>query len=548
MGKLFETLTVSDVNKIEKYITGTIGAPVASVEHILRFWDRNKAGLFDMFGGKLILEKEISFTRDQYQLSRDMEDKFFNYDYVDERDPELVQFLKDFRRACNEITDYENSHFDWRTRDERGICRVIGSLLNCYDLAANTISRAATITIPATGEVVKVCKGQKITKVIGKLANIFGLSPSGYEKFRIAHSQVLNQKKLTGHLCLSIHPLDYMTMSDNNSGWDSCMSWLNEGCYRQGTVEMMNSDMVVVAYLTASEEMPLWWSSDKDEDKYWNNKKWRQLFVINRDLITNVKSYPYRNDELTNICLNWLRELAGADKFHDTICDWEDERPVVDDVEYTIVAYSDHMYNDFENSNGLFCYISKTAPKGISFNYSGEAECMNCGEMFEAYGEEVRLLCYSCEPGYSCEECGETLPNEDYRYWLDDICMCEECYNRYGEEDSITEDWHHRDNMVTVHIGWRDKVTGKRGMWQVDEPLRLYQNNWSGNYEGYITDKTIEAMSITSQWSMDSFIKIDTLTPNCIYAFDFGSKDEMLEYLRTSATYIGDPIPDWVWQ
>ena len=312
MGRLFNALPINEREKITRYITGTVGEPTVSLEHLLRFWDRNKAGLFDMFGGNFIIEKEISFARDVHQLAEDMDVKFFYRSY--DRDPELIEFINDFRQACNQILTYESNNFSWGERDRRGVYRVIDSLLTPHDLARNTIPNAAEITIPSTGEVVKVCAGQKITKVIGKLSNIFGLSESGYEKFRIAHSQVLNQKKLTGRLCLSIHPLDYMTMSDNNCDWDSCMSWSNEGCYRQGTVEMMNSDMVVVAYLAASEDMSLWWSSDKDDDKYWSNKKWRQLFVINRDIITNVKAYPYRNDELTNICLNWLRELAGPAK------------------------------------------------------------------------------------------------------------------------------------------------------------------------------------------------------------------------------------------
>lgn len=545
MGRLFNALPINEREKITRYITGTVGEPTVSLEHLLRFWDRNKAGLFDMFGGNFIIEKEISFARDVHQLAEDMDVKFFYRSY--DRDPELIEFINDFRQACNQILTYESNNFSWGERDRRGVYRVIDSLLTPHDLARNTIPNAAEITIPSTGEVVKVCAGQKITKVIGKLSNIFGLSESGYEKFRIAHSQVLNQKKLTGRLCLSIHPLDYMTMSDNNCDWDSCMSWSNEGCYRQGTVEMMNSDMVVVAYLAASEDMSLWWSSDKDDDKYWSNKKWRQLFVINRDIITNVKAYPYRNDELTNICLNWLRELAGPAKYNDTILDWEEDRPRVGENEYTIEASCDHMYNDFENSNGLFCFIGKDAPNRIYFNYSGEAECMCCGDTFEAYGEEVRLLCYTCEPGYSCEQCGEPLPDEDYRYWLDDMCMCERCYDRYGVEDSITEEMHHSDNMLTVHIGWKDDK-GRRGFWEMDTPLKLYANNWKGDYEGYISDKFIECACITGPFSQTDFIKLNTLMPDGVRAFDFSSREELIDYLRTEAKYVGDPIPDWVWE
>ena len=75
-------------------------------------------------------------------------------------------------------------------------------------------------------------------RVLSKIATAYNLP--GFEDFRIAQSLVTNQANLKGYITLSIHPLDYMTMSDNNCGWDSCMSWQEEGCYRQGTVEMMN--------------------------------------------------------------------------------------------------------------------------------------------------------------------------------------------------------------------------------------------------------------------------------------------------------------------
>ena len=42
-------------------------------------------------------------------------------------------------------------------------------------------------------------------------------------------------------------------MSDNDYGWDSCMGWMNEGEYRLGTVEMMNSPCIVVAYIDGEE-------------------------------------------------------------------------------------------------------------------------------------------------------------------------------------------------------------------------------------------------------------------------------------------------------
>ena len=91
-----------------------------------------------------------------------------------------------------------------------------------------------------------------------------------FEQMRIKHSQILNKKRLKGTLCLSIHPLDYITISDNNCDWDSCMTWTGDDCpgeYRLGTLEMMNSPSVVVAYLDSKEPYhPL------DDGRAWSNK------------------------------------------------------------------------------------------------------------------------------------------------------------------------------------------------------------------------------------------------------------------------------------
>ena len=69
MGRLFDALTDTDKRMAEYYINRCSGETMsASLEHILRFWDKEKEPIFDMFGGKLILEKEIHFERSQEQI------------------------------------------------------------------------------------------------------------------------------------------------------------------------------------------------------------------------------------------------------------------------------------------------------------------------------------------------------------------------------------------------------------------------------------------------------------------------------------------------
>ena len=121
------------------------------------------------------------------------------------------------------------------------------------------------------------------------------------------HSRILNQKYMDGELCLSIHPLDYMTMSDNDNNWDSCMKWNGVGDYRCGTVECMNAPNVLIAYLH-NPDHPM--NPFTFKDWKWNSKKWRELFIVNEEVISEVKGYCFQDESLTNTILMWIKELA----------------------------------------------------------------------------------------------------------------------------------------------------------------------------------------------------------------------------------------------
>jgi hypothetical protein len=70
-----------------------------------------------------------------------------------------------------------------------------------------------------------------------------------FKKWQTWLSTICTVKEYKTNLVLSIHPIDFMTSSDNASGWTSCMNWRDDGGYSSGTIEMMNSNMVIIAYL-----------------------------------------------------------------------------------------------------------------------------------------------------------------------------------------------------------------------------------------------------------------------------------------------------------
>ena len=291
----------------------------------------------------------------------------------------------------------------------------------------------------------RVLPGCKVSKALQKIASIYNLS--NYEEFRIEHSQVLNQKIIEGELCLSIHPLDYITMSDNGCGWKSCLSWMTYGDYRQGAVEMMNSPCVIVAYLSSKENMHIGW----------NSKKWRQLFFVSPDGISSIKSYPFYNDELTKTAFEWIKELAEKNlgvKYSQTIeYSYEEEfqlPEVFGDKNVRVYFETVNMYNDFgcapyhllclntnltENQkNTIICREDLVS---IFFFYSGSSQCMICGNLHPTLYDEGSLVCDHCQKDVVCPSCGTHLDEEDILHSEidedgDTIYYCPYCNSKYN--------------------------------------------------------------------------------------------------------------------
>ena len=283
---LIERITADEKEVMKKWIgwyAGVESADKVDIEKNLQYWNREKTTLYKIFGEQLILTKDIEYKMDFDELLFEVETKLFNY----------TSKAKTFLDAYRKLT-YYGGPFPYHEK--------LSSLIYSDNLAGN-IYKDETFSLNLPNDKILIIQsGSKISKILGKIAKAFDLP--GYEEFRILHSQALNQKTLKGKLCVSIHPFDYMTMSDNDCGWCSCMSWAEDGEYRGGTVEMMNSPCVVVAYLTSETPYQI------DNNFNWSNKKWRQLFIVDTQVITGIKQYPYFNSAIEKITCDWLKELT----------------------------------------------------------------------------------------------------------------------------------------------------------------------------------------------------------------------------------------------
>lgn len=462
---LFELLKEEEKDAMKDYIEtyvapGTKRSLKAPLEYIMRHWNSEKEKLYHFLGDNLIISKDISFEEGIEEVQNRINDECFNYDYEDPVRQQSYAFTRDwYETFMYSVASINENKLSGENFERLYNVRFrIVHLLDINVLASNTCDDD-TFVVPNpqdSTKPIKVMKGAKASKMIGKIAKAYSIPH--FEEFRLKHSQALNQKTLHDKLCLSIHPLDYMTMSDNDSGWLSCMNWRDRGCYRQGTVEMMNSPMVIVAYLAAKEPMKL----IKDKDYLWSNKKWRELFIVNENLITEVKAYPYANTNITVECLNWLRELAnkyyGYEKYTDQIYTFDVCEHNYFYKNISVIPQTTIMYNDFSCDHRTL--YSKDLKEGYEyrFNYSGESECMICGTSGEDFDwdTEEDLMDLDCSEIIRCDACNDKIFEGDFNYEVDGFTLCDWCYHHKAETDSITGERHLRDNMRCIFVKYED--------------------------------------------------------------------------------------------
>lgn len=458
MEKVFDLrdmITDAEMTAFEKYVdtyaSEYYGKRSVSGKELLHFWaDAKVPYLYKLLGNKLIVSKTVTFEKESGQMRREMND------LMDEH-----LFMREFiDKIQNKFwMDYIQSNYAYEN-EKRELYDNICAICSNSELIDNVYTGDTFMVPTPEGKEIKIQHGCKTMKALGKIASAYGLNMSSFEDFRIKVSQILNQKVLKGNLCLSIHPLDYVTMSDNDSDWNSCMSWTDNGCYRQGTVEMMNSPMVIVAYLTASEPMDVCGLK-------WSNKKWRELMIVNKDLITNIKSYPYFNSNLTKASLSLLKELAAKNvpewNFDDTLMEYEPHEPIyVDDCRLIVYPSSDAMYNDFLNDPYMnAAYFNKDLYRimkdeddyeRVSFNYSGKSECMGCGREADFYDNEGHLMGECCYTVAFCSICEESYRDEDELTYVDGRLLCPDCFDNNVTQDSITGENHLTNNLTRIRL------------------------------------------------------------------------------------------------
>lgn len=334
------------------------------------------------------------------------------------------------------------------------------------------------------GEEIKIPKGTKIIKAF----KYFCSDQKQLNLFQSQASRLIQEDKISGTLCLSVHPLDYLSSSENTYNWRSCHSL--DGDYCAGNLSYMCDYTTVVCYIRGKDHKQLPHFGEVE----WNTKKWRMLFFVSDD--NNVyfagRHYPFfckeAMDRVKTEFWNLLDTIQQISDWHDDTIELYEYKEkessgvtrVADFVnpmwpignalvnpEVMIQDQSELHYNDLLKStvyDPYYCWntYNNVYPDRTYFKVGSKVICPFCGK--EYLNSSSALCCDSCyntakksqslgEYCGECHCCGTDVYDANAGgSYIDDngeeIYICLNCFEGQTHECDICHRYYDYDYLV----------------------------------------------------------------------------------------------------
>lgn len=305
---------------------------------------------------------------------------------------------------------------------------------------------------------VQIAKGMKLLKSF----KFFETDKDILNDMQSAASMIIQEDKIEGILCLSVHPLDYLSSSENNHNWRSCHAL--DGEYRAGNLSYMVDSSTIVAYLKSPGDEIL---PNFPSDVLWNSKKWRVLLFLSErwDMVFAGRQYPFHTDVGINMVKNVMlpqthigRKWSDWDNYKirsvDTPVWMHSMRSPYIPMNSCLIQMKDLIqtrqgslfFNDLLNSScydpiysyqmsGDFGWVHPQINSNTRFVLGGSVKCPCCNNRDLVLTES--MLCPDCEESYgdcmsddfaTCDCCGRRYYYEDGTYVEDaDETVCPSC-------------------------------------------------------------------------------------------------------------------------
>lgn len=262
---------------------------------------------------------------------------------------------------------------------------------------------------------VKCTPGQKTSRVINKVCQQFGVTMEAEFNARFAElADTLNPIDIPRVASLSVHPCDYLEMSNTRNSWSSCHN-LYDGCYRAGTLSYLLDETSMIFSTVEQDWIPPLYEAPKVT---------REVFCYASGILLQSRLYPNYMDTKTagvyrNLVQAAIALCKGAPNF------WTLKTDIGTIEEYVDTCpgsshYTDYIYSDY---NPTLSLLKSEDTSGLSITVGKEARCINC---YSTVDEDDTLWCFDCEEGYTCASCGCTISGDDV-HSVGDNTYCEDC-------------------------------------------------------------------------------------------------------------------------
>ena len=304
-----------------------------------------------------------------------------------------------------------------------------------------------------------ILKGTKIVKAF----KYFITNERLLQDLQNEASEIIQENKVSGTLYMSIHPLDYLSLSENCHNWRSCHAL--DGEYRAGNLSYMCDNTTVIFYLSDNKEYKL---PRFPESVPWNSKKWRcLLFSKYRANKISYSMFGRQYPFFSEVGLSEMRKVLMSIV------------PIYDRKEYTDIISTKGMFDDIHLPDGStfefipgehLVFTNKIINKhdliedvkgschyndllysscyqpyymvhkhthvhpGNTLQVGSVVRCLCCGE--ENITSKDSMYCHICscerseDDDWRCECCGQAADYDDLIY-VDDMSYCPRCYSNY---------------------------------------------------------------------------------------------------------------------
>ena len=315
-----------------------------------------------------------------------------------------------------------------------------------------------------------IAKDRKISKAL----KYFISEEQALDRAQTLMSKYIQEAKVTGILCLSCHPLDYLALSETPYNWRSCHAL--DGEYRAGNINYMVDESTLICYLESENGLAILPRFPKDVP--WSAKKWRRLVFVsqNHDMIFAGRQYPMA----LSSGLDWVSFMLDKTLYanipygswmscwstwrKDRITDYKFENgeeiylrqpyfPVINRIipqnNLIVDGKNTYHFNDLKHSSDYVPYYKfrkYTESLDLKFHIGEAFPCIICGHVHNYASDS--FLCEDCDSKFGqsendhygiCPYCGRRVNRAEFvyipslnAYWCEDCAelhytKCAEC-------------------------------------------------------------------------------------------------------------------------